>query len=65
MNKNKRKKILRITQIKSGIGYKSKAKATLRALGLRKMHQTVEQVDNPQIRGMINVIDYLLKGEEL
>tara|TARA_Y100001935_G_C17019912_1_gene367244 strand:+ start:265 stop:462 length:198 start_codon:yes stop_codon:yes gene_type:complete len=65
MNKNKRKKILRITQIKSGIGYKSKAKATLRALGLRKMHQTVEQVDNPQIRGMINVIDYLLKVEEL
>ena len=65
MNKNKRKKILRITQIKSGIGYKSKAKATLRALGLRKMYQTVEQVDNPQIRGMINVIDYLLKVEEL
>ena len=65
MNKNKRKKILRITQIKSGIGYKSKAKATLRALGLRKMHQTVEQVDNPQIRGMINVIGYLLKVEEL
>ena len=65
MNKNERKKILRITQIKSGIGYKSKAKATLRALGLRKMHQTVEQVDNPQIRGMINVIDYLLKVEEL
>ena len=65
MNKNKRKKILRITQIKSGIGYKSKAKATLRALGLCKMHQTVEQVDNPQIRGMINVIDYLLKVEEL
>ena len=65
MNKNKRKKILRITQIKSGIGYKSKAKATLRALGLRKMHQTVEQVDNPQIRGMINLIDYLLKVEEL
>ena len=65
MNKNKRKKILRIKQIKSGIGYKSKAKATLRALGLRKMHQTVEQLDNPQIRGMINVIDYLLKVEEL
>ena len=65
MNKNKRNKILRITQIKSGIGYKHKAKATLRALGLRKMHQTVEKVDNPQIRGMINVIDYLLKVEEL
>ena len=65
MNSKKRNKILRITQIKSGIGYKHKAKATLRALGLRKMHQTVEKVDNPQIRGMINVIDYLLKVEEL
>ena len=58
-------KILRITQIKSGIGYKPKAKATLKALGLRKMQQTVEQNDTPVIRGMINVIPYLLKVEEL
>ncbi len=65
MNSKKRNKILRITQIKSGIGYRPKAKATLRALGLRKMYQTVEKVDNPQIRGMINIIDYLLKVEEL
>ena len=40
-------KTLRITQIKSGIGYKPKAKATLKALGLRKMQQTVEQNDTP------------------
>ena len=58
-------KKVRITQIKSGIGYKPKAKATLTALGLKKMHQTVEHVDCPQIRGMINVIPYLLKVEEL
>ena len=58
-------KKVRITQIKSGIGYKPKAKATLTALGLKKMHQTVEHVDSPQIRGMINVIPYLLKVEEL
>ena len=58
-------KKVRITQIKSGIGYKPKAKATLTALGLKKMHQTVEYVDSPQIRGMINVIPYLLKVEEL
>ncbi len=58
-------KTLRITQIKSGIGYKPKAKATLKALGLRKMHQTVEQNDTPVIRGMINVIPYLLKVEEV
>ena len=58
-------KILRITQVKSGIGYKPKAKATLRALGLRRMHQSVEQADSPQIRGMVNLIPYLIKVEEL
>ena len=58
-------KTLRITQIKSGIGYKPKAKATLKALGLRKIQQTVEQNDTPVIRGMINVIPYLLKVEEV
>ena len=58
-------KILRITQVKSGIGYKPKAKATLEALGLKKIHQSVEHSDTPQIRGMINVIPYLLKFEEL
>ena len=58
-------KILRITQVKSGIGYKPKAKATLEALGLKKIHQSVEHNDSPQIRGMINVIPYLLKVEEL
>ena len=61
----KKMKILRITQVKSGIGYKPKAKATLRALGLRRMHQSVEQGDSPQIRGMVNLIPYLVKVEEL
>ena len=61
----KKMKILRITQVKSGIGYKPKAKATLRALGLRRMHQSVEQADSPQIRGMGNLIPYLIKVEEL
>ncbi len=57
-------KTLKITQIKSPIGYKQKAKATLKALGLRKMYQTVEQVDSPALRGMINRVDYLVKVEE-
>ena len=58
-------KILRITQVKSGIGYKKKAKATLKALGLRRLNQTVEHNDKAEIRGMINVIPYLLKVEEI
>ena len=61
----KSKKTLRITQVKSKIGYKPKAKATLIALGLRKMQQVVEHQDSPQIRGMIKNISYLLKVEEL
>ena len=61
----KSKKILRIKQVKSKIGYKPKAKATLIALGLKKMQQVVEHQDSPQIRGMIKNIPYLLKVEEL
>ena len=58
-------KKIRITQIKSGIGYRPKAKATLKALGFRKMQQAVEHNDTPVIRGMINVIPFLLKVEDL
>jgi large subunit ribosomal protein L30 len=65
MPKSKKEKILRITQVKSRIGYKKKAKLTLDALGLRKMHQTVEKKDSPAIRGMVNKINYLLKVEEV
>ena len=60
---SKQKKI-KITQIKSQIGYKEKAKLTLKALGLRKMHQTIIKEDLPSIRGMINRVDYLVKVEE-
>ncbi|MAP84568.1 MAG: 50S ribosomal protein L30 [Candidatus Marinimicrobia bacterium] len=56
--------MLKITQIRSKIGYKPKARATLEALGLRKIHQTVELPDIPSVRGMIQKIDYLLKVEE-
>ena len=57
--------MLKITQIKSAIGYKPKAKLTLAALGLKKINQTVEKTDTPQIRGMIQKINYLIKVEEV
>ena len=60
-----KKNKLRLTQIKSGIGYKKKAKATLVALGLKRINQRVEHYDSPQLRGMINVIPYLLKVEKI
>tara|TARA_Y100001970_G_scaffold275010_1_gene375674 strand:+ start:4401 stop:4583 length:183 start_codon:yes stop_codon:yes gene_type:complete len=59
------RKMLRITQVKSAIGYKPKAKSTLAALGIKKLNQCVEKTDTPQIRGMIKKIDYLLKIEEV
>lgn len=58
-----KKKTIRITQVRSSIGYRSKVKATLQALGLRRMHQTVEQVDTPVLRGMLKVVDFLVRVE--
>jgi|TARA_B100001013_G_C24458389_1_gene382494 large subunit ribosomal protein L30 len=60
----KKKSMLKITQIRSKIGYKPKARATLEALGLRKIRQTVELPDIPSVRGMIQKIEYLLKVEK-
>ncbi len=57
--------MLKITQIKSAIGYKPKAKSTLAALGLKKLNHSVEKNDTPQIRGMLKKIEYLLKVEEV
>ena len=61
----KKKSMLKITQVKSKIGYKPKARATLEALGLRKIHQTVEVAVNPSFRGMIKKIEYFLNVEEI
>ena len=58
-------KKLKITQVKSGIGYPRWAKATLKALGIRRMQQTVQQPDNPDIRGMVFRIRHLVKVEEV
>ena len=60
----KKKSMLKITQVRSKIGYKPKARATLEALGLRKIRQTVELPDIPSVRGMIKKIEYLLKVEK-
>ncbi|MBK54158.1 MAG: 50S ribosomal protein L30 [Candidatus Marinimicrobia bacterium] len=56
--------ILKIRQIKSPIGYKRKAKSTLTALGLKKINQVVEHNDTPQIRGMLSVVNYLVRIEK-
>jgi large subunit ribosomal protein L30 len=56
-------KKLRITLIRSGIGYSVKHKATIRALGLHRMNQTVEQVDGPVLQGMLRKVEHLVKVE--
>ncbi len=53
-----------ITQIKSAIGYSKKHKATIRALGLRRMNQTVQHEDSPALRGMLSKVDHLVHIEE-
>ncbi len=58
-------KTLRITQVKSSIACPADQGKTLRALGLRKMGATVEQVDNPCVRGMIFKVKHLVSVEEL
>ena len=55
---------IKVTLKKSLIGRKKKHIATANALGLRKIGKTMEHQDTPQIRGMINKIDYLLHVEE-
>ena len=54
---------VKITQIKSGIGYPKNQKATLKALGLRKMNASREVELNPQLEGMIRTVNHLLKVE--
>ncbi|MBQ9254694.1 MAG: 50S ribosomal protein L30 [Bacteroidales bacterium] len=56
---------VRVTQIKSGIGYPLRQKQTLKSLGLRRMHQSKEHELNPQIQGMIDKVSHLIKVEEI
>lgn len=56
---------LRITWTKSAIGYSKDQKATVRALGLKRLHQQVEQEDTRDIRGMVNKVRHLVTVEEV
>ncbi len=57
-------KTVRVTLVRSPIGYNKKQRETLRGLGLRRMQQTVDVIDQPCNRGMINKVIHLLKVEE-
>ncbi len=57
-------KLLRITLVRSPIGYSLRQKRTVRALGLRRLHQTVQKPDSPALRGMLSSVRHLLHVEE-
>ena len=56
---------LKIIWVKSAIGYKKNQKATITALGLRKLGQVIEHQDTPQIRGMVFTVRHLVKVEKV
>lgn len=56
---------LKITLVRSPIGYSKRQKRTVEALGLRRLHQSVMQPDNPAIRGMVRKISHLVTMEEV
>ncbi|MEP0764004.1 MAG: 50S ribosomal protein L30 [Chloroflexota bacterium] len=58
-------KKLRVTLVRSPIGYNKRQKATVKALGLGRMNSTVVHDDTPPIRGMIHKIIHLVKVEEI
>ncbi|MFH1524995.1 MAG: 50S ribosomal protein L30 [Chloroflexota bacterium] len=57
-------KTIKVTLVRSPIGYPEPQKATVRALGLRRLHQTVEHKDSPAVRGMLVKIVHMIRVEE-
>jgi large subunit ribosomal protein L30 len=58
-------KTITVKLVRSPIGYEKSQKATVRALGLTKMNQVVEQADTPVIRGMVNKVSHLVEVGEV
>ncbi len=56
---------LRVTLVRSPIGYPGNQKRTVQSLGLRKLQQTVELPDNPAVRGMVDRVAHLVEVEEI
>ena len=58
-------KKLKVTLVRSPIGVGKRHQACVRGLGLRRMHHSVEVIDTPEVRGMINKVSHMLKYEVL
>ena len=57
-------KTIKIKLVRSAIGYNEDQKRTVKALGLTRLHQTVERPDNPAVRGMVNAVQHLVEVTE-
>lgn len=57
-------KVVCVTLVKSPIGYSVRHKQTIKALGIKRMHQTVEHKDTPTLRGMLSLVAHLVKVED-
>lgn len=64
MAKKTAPKTIKVTLVRSPIGYPRRQKATVRALGLRRLNQTVEHQDSPALRGMLQAVIHLIRMEE-
>jgi len=64
MTENQPVKKVRITWVVSSIGETVRHKATIRALGLHRLHETVEHEDSPSLRGMLYLVKKLVRIEE-
>jgi large subunit ribosomal protein L30 len=62
--KEPKEKIVQITLVRSPIGFSKEHKAAVRALGFKRLHQTVEHVDSPTLRGMLYKVAHLVVVEE-
>jgi len=59
-----KKKQIKVTLVRSPIGFQPKHRETIRGLGLKRMHQTVVLEDTPSVRGMVNRVDYMVRVEK-
>ncbi len=57
----KTEKMIKIRQVKSGIGYNRSQREVLRSLGLRRIRHVVERLDTPAVRGMVSKISHLVE----
>jgi large subunit ribosomal protein L30 len=62
--KETKEKIVRVTLVRSSIGFSKEHKAAVRALGFKRLHQTVEHLDTPTLRGMLYKVAHLVVVEE-